>query len=218
MQFYQRDQKDGDTFDQFVAEVQKLAGTCEFKLKEEQIRDRIVIGMNNSKVREKIIFSNEFSLPTVIEKIRLFTLKKEELMKSNIAGSSKVDKVSLKKVKCPNCNYEHELNKCPATNKKCLKCKKLGHFAACCKGGQKVDAVDKNSSVEDLEVNLGVVKYVSSLSWYKKLMISNQVINFKLDTGAQINTITENICKKFRNFIQISSSNKIIESLFRRYN
>ena len=57
----------------------KLTGTYEFKKKEEQIRDTKVTGMKKPKFREKIIFSNQFSLSAVIDKVLLFKLKKRRI-------------------------------------------------------------------------------------------------------------------------------------------
>ena len=211
MQFYQRDQKDGETFDQFVAEVRKLAGTCEFKEKEEQIRDRIVIGMNNSKVREKVIFSNEYSLSTVIEKVRLFTLQKEELMKLNPVKYLKINK-NFEESSTKHIGINESSSVFKPSQRKFLK-KKLEQSETGCKEGGKVDAMRKNCcSEEDLIVNSKAVRYVGSLSWYKNLKISDKMIRFKLDTGAQINTITERIINNFKTAFEISPSESKLQA------
>ena len=70
MKFYQAFQDDTETFVQFVSRVRKLATKCDFKEKEEQIRDRLVIGKKKKKMQEKLIVKGEFSLHAIIEKVR----------------------------------------------------------------------------------------------------------------------------------------------------
>ena len=193
MKFYQRNQKVDESFNEFLLDVRKLASTCEFDKKDEAVRDRIVFGMKNEKIREKIIFSKEFSLNAVVEKVRLYEIQKNELNQVNENVSSKVDQLSRNN-KCQKCSYNHPKEKCPARDKKCLKCKKNGHFASCCKS-KKVDAMEE----EDVEiVRSDSVRYVRSLSWFKDLNIDGQFIKFKLDSGAQINTINEGLYMKFK--------------------
>ena len=204
MKFYQAVQIHNETFDQFVSKVRRLATVCDFKDKEEQIRDRIVIGMKNSKMREKLIFEQEFSLHAVIEKVRLHEWQQNELAKLNAEKNRKDNKE--KSSNSYNCTKESSNVFKPATNKHMrdsqLECSEAG-----CKEGGKVGAMRKNiSSKEDFIVNSDSVKFVSSLTWYKNLKISDMIIKFKLDTGAQINTITEEIVKNLKHKFEIIPS------------
>ena len=205
MKFYQRSQEESESFDQFVAEVRKLAYGCEFKDQDEQIRDRIVIGMKNKKLKERIIFLDDFSLNTVINKVRLFEMQKNELMKLNADKNPKIDKVIEKSSKIYK-RIKTSSNDFKPTSSKSVKEKQFERSVGCKEGG-KVDAMDKdNCSKEDLSVNSEVVRYVSSLAWYKNLKISDKMIRFKLDTGAQINTITEELVSKFKHDFKIIPS------------
>jgi len=53
--FQSRVQQEGETFEQFVTELQVLVKDCDFRDRDEMVRDRIVFGIKNSKVREKLI-------------------------------------------------------------------------------------------------------------------------------------------------------------------
>ena len=56
--FHKRDQRDGETIDQYITELKLLARECEYsttELKEEMIRDRLVSGISSARVREKLL-------------------------------------------------------------------------------------------------------------------------------------------------------------------
>lgn len=55
--FYRRCQKAQETLTHFIADVRRLARTCEFHLQEEEflIRDRVLFGLKNKNVQSRII-------------------------------------------------------------------------------------------------------------------------------------------------------------------
>lgn len=55
--FFSCDQKLGNTFDQYFAELYTLSNSCEFQeLRDSLIRDRIVCGIADNGLREKLDF------------------------------------------------------------------------------------------------------------------------------------------------------------------
>lgn len=55
-QFYRRSQQAGDTFNKFLAEIRIFADTCHFgALKDSMIRDRIICGVSDSGLRERLL-------------------------------------------------------------------------------------------------------------------------------------------------------------------
>lgn len=73
--FHSRIQKENETFDQFVTEVQLLVKDCNFKETDDMVRDRLVIGIRNSKIREKLInIGSELTLEKTLEIARLHEL------------------------------------------------------------------------------------------------------------------------------------------------
>ena len=224
LKFYQRNQKEDEVADDFITDVRKLSLTCEFgEFKDQAVRDRVVFGLKDQKVKEKIIFSKDLSLMSVIEKIRLFNIQKIELQKTAIKEeTSSVDKVVKKEVKkslkeCTRCGTFHKYKNCPAFNAECFNCKTRGHYSTCCKKGKKVDAMEADEEVQESEkctLNFDSLRYVNTLSWYKKLKIDNRIITFKLDTGAQINTITENLLNSFRTKFKITDCKVKLQAYF----
>nr|CAI5822632.1 unnamed protein product [Callosobruchus analis] len=53
--FFKREQLPGETVDQFVTALRQLASTCDFKEKDILIRDRIVLGVKDPRIQEKLL-------------------------------------------------------------------------------------------------------------------------------------------------------------------
>ena len=54
--FFTRAQETGETIDQYVTTLKRLSDTCEFGTsKETLIKDRIVLGVKNQKIRERLL-------------------------------------------------------------------------------------------------------------------------------------------------------------------
>lgn len=198
--FYNRFQGEDESLEKYVNDVRQLATTCGFQDPDLMARDRIIYGLKNEKLRDKIIFDGDdkITLDTLINKIRIFSFQQDQIRSGSKQNNNEfqLDEVkSSKKFKCWRCNKNHEAFKCPAFNKICQKCKCKGHLSSVCKNDKKVDAVIEKEygkvSDEEVALNLDCVRYVDT--WYEILLIKNKKIKFKLDTGAQINVINEKL-------------------------
>lgn len=156
--FNQRSQQFGETFDSFLTEIQKLIRTCGYGDSEDGIlRDRVVIGINDTKLQEKLLGrEEEMDSIQVINLCRAAELARSQAkdvrgQKTGCIDSisndrnrfqktvSQFDKFKKKdhnsqtnKSKCPRCDWIHESNKCPAMGKTCNRCGKTNHFARMC--------------------------------------------------------------------------------------
>lgn len=75
--FYNRCQKDGETFDQFLTDVRILAKSCEFGTQEEAlIRDRIIFGLQDLSLQEQLIKAGDPSLQKTADTCRIFEQNK----------------------------------------------------------------------------------------------------------------------------------------------
>ena len=149
---------------------------CGYADPDEMVRDRIVIGCNSKKVREKLIQEgSELSLEKAVEialtlemsQTQLKTMEEEDskihAVKVNQARrqSEKLDKRKHGRPgveqECGMCGYIHSSKaECPAKGKKCLICAKLNHFAKVCKSREKrrtVQYVAKFESGDDARTN-----------------------------------------------------------------
>ena len=69
--FSRRRQEDGETVDTFITALHALAEHCDYgTLKDEMIRDRIVVGLQDSKLSEKLQLDPELSLAKAINHAR----------------------------------------------------------------------------------------------------------------------------------------------------
>ena len=57
--FYNRNQKPGENISDYVMELKLLASTCKFVNVEESIRDRLVMGVTNTTIQDKLLDEND---------------------------------------------------------------------------------------------------------------------------------------------------------------
>ncbi|GBM78829.1 Retrovirus-related Pol polyprotein from transposon 17.6 [Araneus ventricosus] len=111
---------------------------------------------------------------------------------------------------CQKCGKEHKKLKCPAYGKICSKCKRKNHFAAVCKTVKKnyrsVNNLENDNSsnsgmnlfidsvTEQVNKDMLIVNSLDSM-WLKKIDVENNMIEFKLDTGAEINVLPLSVYK-----------------------
>ncbi|XP_073960781.1 uncharacterized protein [Choristoneura fumiferana] len=132
-------QKEEEKVDDFITQLHKLAINCEFgSLKDDLIRDRLVIGIRDRKAGERMLLKNDLTLEEATllcrqaemqEEGKELLEKKEDLrvnrMKQNKGKTSE---------KCWFCGLErHQKHLCPAYKATCHNCQRVGHFAKLCR-------------------------------------------------------------------------------------
>ena len=152
--------KEEDT-DSFLTRLKNIAASCEFgELKEELIRDRIVIGIRGDSVLERLQREKNLTSEGATQIVNTAEAIKTELqeLKEKENETAAVDRKTYKpkphtmktksssqktetqeqktesqgKHLCRRCDKVHESKKCPAYGKQCHKCKKMNHFAKYC--------------------------------------------------------------------------------------
>ena len=94
--------------------------------------------------------------------------------------------------KCGRCNLEHPPKQCRAYNHKCMKCKKIGHWAICC----------KNHCRETNEIIKKNIKFLCEIKesinqkeedWTRRVGLQigsyQEQVSLKIDTGASVTVI-----------------------------
>ena len=95
--FLTRHQRDGESCETFLLELQSLIATCEYDAQRDSIlRDQIVIGVADNKTREKLLFDPQLTLAKAIDILRACETS------SSIAGqmsAEAIDRLTLDKFK-----------------------------------------------------------------------------------------------------------------------
>ncbi|XP_077865913.1 uncharacterized protein LOC144353175 [Saccoglossus kowalevskii] len=145
--FFTRNQEPNEPLEKYVTDLKILAATCNFlTLQESLIRDRIVCGINDSRLRERLLRESDLDLTKCIQTCKAAEISKEQIKTLEAPAmvmAVKQQQHRFKKpqwkqaqdtVTCKYCGTKHKRSKekCPAYGKKCLYCKKMNHFAKCC--------------------------------------------------------------------------------------
>ena len=126
---------------------------------------------------------------------------------------------------CGRCGYSHTRQKtCPAMGQECRKCGKRNHFASVCRGKEKIHTIQddlyesEDSEDSQTEFHIGEVSTQKSANEvFVPVRIWDNVhkkkeINFKLDTGAQVNVIPHKLWKKMNCKVPVRKTNTKLTS------
>ncbi|XP_064637858.1 uncharacterized protein K02A2.6-like [Lineus longissimus] len=96
--FNNRDQKSGETTDEYCTQLKSLAQTCEFQnLKDELIRDRIFCGISDDGVRKKLLQQSKLTLKLSIDICRAAETTTAQVKAMKSSASDSVLKFSSRK-------------------------------------------------------------------------------------------------------------------------
>ena len=171
--FNQRKQEEGESVDNFVTALYGLSEHCQYGgLRDEMIRDRIVVGLRDSSLSEKLQLEADLTLEKAVTSARQREAVKKQQKVVRAEGSSNVDAVHSKQTRpksaksvqskkqaynpvtgsdlCTRCGrHSHRGNQqCPARDAQCRKCHKQGHFQAMCRT-KSVKAVTTEDSEDE---------------------------------------------------------------------
>lgn len=194
-----RDQRDGESFNDWLTELRVLAKSCEFgEMEERMLRSRIILGVNDKKLQEKLISENaNFAKTVEICRTREQGKEQCEEIQAGAKGKSTINAVSEKEIKrCGRCARKHEAKRrCPAKGRTCNKCGERNHFAVACRTKSDKAPVrkDRLAAVEAQEEKF----WIEALSrnaekgdrWSATVNIEGTPVLCKLDTGANCSVI-----------------------------
>ena len=202
--FNQRKQEEGESVDDFVTALFCLSEHCQYgNLREEMIRDRIVVGLRDSSLSEKLQLEADLTL----EKALAFARQRESVKnQQKVVGADssppnvdaiqsrgkprkdkRVERKPTKQTRkmnpvtdpemCTRCGKRSHVGKqqCPARDATCRKCHKRGHFQVVCRT-KTVRVVSAEDSEED--------SFVGAIEQSESLMIPT------VSTGSEPWTVT----------------------------
>ena len=224
--FNLRKQEEGELVDTFITALYKLAEHCEYgNLREELIRDRIVIGVWDKKLSLKLQMEDGLTLEKAISSARQNeAVKKQQAVvrcEDATGTGESVDRVGARKAvsgrkqtndapprstqekakaTCLRCGKgpPHPIYHCPAKYAVCHKCHKKGHYQECCLTKRVVGEVFSDSDSED-EAFLGTIgdsEGSDTSPWWISLKLNSVPVKLKIDTGADVSVIPRTLFKK----------------------
>ena len=214
--FNKRVQEAGQNYEHYRTTLRKLAESCSFDTitADEILRDKLVFGIRDNRVRERLLRESALSLEKTGEICRAAESMQVQM---KAASEDSVNAVQAKQPyrrsrsvmpkarECWYCGKTHEFgNKldCPAYGKIYSKCGKRNHFSAKCRDGkmstvravmEKDDNRD-NGNIYSVGEEVMVVNMDDSQFITVELESGNGV-RFQVDTGAQCNVLPLHIYK-----------------------
>ena len=209
--FNSRSQQEGESSEQYIAALYHLSESCEYAgLKDEMIRDRLVVGIRDKSLAERLQMDSALTLERAKTAIR-----QREAIQDNkslwrgdsssdpirvdaVKGKTKSDKHFKKTVtattakQCTRCGKGvHKRDKCPARDAVCHKCHKKGHYSACCLSKSVANVTMTSQQTHSDTAFLDTIGSDHTTSWTVKLNLLGVETMFKLDTGAEATAISE---------------------------
>ena len=161
--FNTRVQQVSQSFDVYLTELRVQAKRCAYgTLQDELIRDRLVVGIRDDKVRSRLLREPELTLQKCIDIAHAAEITQKQMqeikdetntvhdVRPTYRASTDNDRSrhesqeqrKLKLARMPDCKYcgtQHALRKeiCPAYRKICSSCGKSNHFARVCQSPKK---------------------------------------------------------------------------------
>ncbi|UYV77599.1 hypothetical protein LAZ67_15001677 [Cordylochernes scorpioides] len=178
------------------------------ELKEELIRDTLVVGVRNLALSEKLQLIPDLTMDKAIEiakqteaqnkgnfsKIKGSNLKHDE---SSIPDNSKAWYQAEGAKACTRCGSPkfHKFEHCPAFNATCRRCSKKGHFMKQCKT-KLVSQVTTKDDNEKFLGNFCIDQFSPDERWNCKVAVNKRIMPFKINTGADVSVMPENCFKQ----------------------
>ena len=161
------------------------------------IRDRLVVGLRDAKLSEKLQLDAALTLETALTKAR----QSETVLKQQAVLHGKEEELPISNVnrgktrspnargKCSTCGSTpfHAHQHCPARDVKCQGCGKVGHYKCVFRSAGKVQEVHQEF--------LGAVSSGSKNQWDATIHVSGTSVKFKIDTAAEVTVISDSTHK-----------------------
>ena len=217
-------QREGESVEQFITSLYSLAEHCEYgEMKDEMIRDRIIIGIRDRPLSEQLQLDAELTLEKAKKRVRQREAIQEQRVTLNEGGKSHtgdlVDSVGSRKgkeknrkvqnsppqgrvtrdVKCTRCGREpHARNSCLAKEAICHTCNKRGHYSSQC--FKKLSVADININVPNEQSQecydtlfLDIINSGQKNVWNVTIQVEGKDVCFKVDTGAEVTVVGEKV-------------------------
>ena len=212
--FNRRNQREGESAEDYIVALYDLADNCDYgELQSEMIRDRLVVGIRDTALSERLQLDADLTLEKAKKAVRQREAVQDQQRELDGADPRKLESLHTNRGNrrrqrgrssgytgkpknnsstpgsCTRCGKDaHPRDKCPAKDAECHKCKKKGHYGAVCRT-KKIAAVEETDlpCVDAFLDNL--TPDGKEVAWLTRIQLNNKLTLFKLDTGAQVTAI-----------------------------
>ena len=239
--FYRRNQADGESIAEFVAELRRLATHCEFGDQlNDALRDRLVCGLKSESAQKRLLSEAKLTLSRALEIAQGLESAEAgaKALKSPDAAIRKLSHmprpkedstVSKRNGKpCFRCGRSnHDPKNCRFIDATCHNCAKKGHIAPVCRTkktnltrrGQKpverkakyVAKADETESDPE-EFQLFTLGTKASRPITVDMRVEGRPLTMEVDTGAAVSIISERTKAEVLPQMQLQSSNVILKT------
>lgn len=226
--FWRSTQASGESIDTFVTTLRQKVKSCDFGNQTESlIRDRIVLGCPDARLQERLLREPDLDLLKALNICRAAESTKAQLqsIQGETSFNARIHNVHSNDIACSKCGGSHKPRACPAFGKKCMKCGKPNHFQKMCRSKStsseptmfKSPPRSRNTGREMKQNSTQKVVYsvnddnvqnffVGVLSvgqrtdgWWKDININGDLVQCKLDTGAEANVMAQSTLNSLAN-------------------
>ena len=181
-----------------------MAENCDFYsiTTDEILRDRLIFGIPDAKVRERLLRGSKLTLEKTDEICRVSESTASQ-MKEVSGGESvsafesktkarrqqhkKQDRNKLEEESnkpCGNCGRRHEPRQCFAQGRACNTCSKMGHFASVCRIGKlrkesrtRVKTIEQHEDIDSEESDVYVISDISAVTLDNSQLVTLKLVN-----------------------------------------
>ena len=209
--FNKRVQEPGESFDHYLTDIIKQAGRCQYgRLRDELVRDRLVSGIQNDRIREKLLSKNDLTLTKAIQLLKSSEATQLQARDMAIPEANTVKAIMTHSHKrqdgipkqgtvagsrpqkpCRYCGRKHEFKKaaCPAVTKQCYICNKMGHFAKQCQSSKAYHIEEDHSDEEEVFFIHTIKDPANQPALVTCTVNDRHKVTFEIDTGASCNIL-----------------------------
>lgn len=209
--FHKRVQSKDESVQEFVAAISLLAAQCNFTDLKRQLRDRLVLGVRDDRLRRELLKAKGLTYESAVQQCLNYQATFHDMypdatIDSKLTPSTSSEPMEIDKIKsddCRHCARRHKMNEqCPFTKARCFYCKKYGHITtACSKKNVKVHQVENDNGEATANVPERMMGVYRCSESYRPpitadLLIDGAPINMEVDSGASRTIMPEETYKK----------------------
>ncbi|XP_064483016.1 uncharacterized protein K02A2.6-like [Ornithodoros turicata] len=201
--FNSRSQREGEPAAGFITALYALVETCDYgNLKDELLRDRIMVGVRDKKLSTKLQMESDLTLErAVLLTKQTETVGRQQENLKHSANAAPAQTVHVDRLQANPQQTKKTQAKAVSTKARCNKCGKRGHFASVCKAKRLRQVVRQPQCTqnEDEVFFAGAITTAQKkLPWKVSVLVNDQDVTIRLDTAADVTVVPTNLLWKLK--------------------